>query len=95
MGSRVVIKAQNPDFQHSNWNGWMKSIHAEDAKQSTQVYFLPGDPNDYCTIFTTLKECTRISEDKACIGTFDLPIWLKAVEIIQQANLPIIPSHRY
>ena len=36
-----VIKARNPDFQHSNWNGWMKSIHAEDAKQNTQVDFLP------------------------------------------------------
>ena len=24
-----VIKAQDPDFHHSNWNGWMKSIHAE------------------------------------------------------------------
>ena len=61
-----VIKAQNPDFQHSNWNGWMKSIHAEDAKQSTQVDFLPvieGDPTDYCTIFTTLKECIWFSED--------------------------------
>jgi len=32
-----VIKARDPDFQHSNWNGWMESIHAEDAKQSTQV----------------------------------------------------------
>jgi len=72
----------------------MKSIYAEDAKQNTQVDFLPvieGDPNDYCTIFTTLKECIWLSEDKACIVTFDLPIWLKAVNIIQQANLSIIP----
>jgi len=23
------------DFQHSNWNGWIKSIYAEDAKQGT------------------------------------------------------------
>jgi hypothetical protein len=35
-----VIKAQDPEFQHSNWNGWMKRIHADDAKQSTQIDFL-------------------------------------------------------
>ncbi len=89
-----VIKAQNPEFQHTNWNGWMKRIHADDAKQRTQVDFLPvieGDPNDRRTIFTTLKECMRLSRDKVAIVTFDLPIWLKAVDIIKQANLPIIP----
>lgn len=66
----------------------MKRIHAEDAKQKTQIDFLPvieGDPNDYRTIFTTLKECMRLSGDKID------PIWLKAVDIIKQANLPIIP----
>ena len=89
-----VIKGQHPEFQHSNWNGWMKRIHADDGKQSTQVDFLPvieGDPNDNSTIFTTLKECIRLSGDKVAIVTFDLPIWLKAVDIITQANLPIIP----
>lgn len=91
-----VIKARNPDFQHSNWNGWMKSIHAEDAKQSTHINcnFLPvieGDPNDYSTIYTTLKECMRLYRDKVSIATFDLPIWLNAVDIINQVNLPIIP----
>jgi len=42
-----VIKAQDPDFSHSNWNRWMKRIHADDAKQSTLIDFLPvikGDP---------------------------------------------------
>jgi len=70
----------------------MKSIHAEDAKQNAQDDFLPvieGDPNDYYTILTTLKECVQLSEDKACIVTFDLPIWLKAVDIIQQQIYPL------
>lgn len=42
-----VIKANDPEFPHSNWNGWMKRIHANDAKQSTQIEFLlviEGDP---------------------------------------------------
>lgn len=71
----------------------MKSIHACDAKQSTQIDFLPvieGDHNDLNTIFTTLKKCIRLSADRVAIVTFDLPIWLKAVDIIKQANLPVI-----
>ena len=87
-----VIKAHNLEFPHSNWNGWMKRIHANDAKQSTQIDFLPiteGDPNDLNTIFTTLKECVRLAG--IAVVTFDLPIWLKAMNIIKQANLPVIP----
>lgn len=89
-----VIKAQDSDFPHPNWNGWMKSIHADNTRQSTQIDFLPvieGDPNDLNTIFTTLKECMRLSADRVTIVTFDLPIWLKAVDIIKQANLSVIP----
>lgn len=32
----LVIEARDP-----NWNGWMKRIHADDTKQTTQVDFLP------------------------------------------------------
>ena len=80
-----VIRAQDPEFPHSNWYRWMKRIHTDDAKQNTQIDFLPvieGDPNDLNTIFTIFKECMRLSADKAAIVTFDLPIWLKAVYII-------------
>ena len=90
--ARWVIKAHDPEFQYSNWNGWMKRIHSNDAKQSTQIDFLPvikGDPNDLNTIFITLKECIRLTG--VAVVTFDLPIWLKAVNIIKQANLPVIP----
>ena len=63
-----LIKAHDPHFQHPNWNGWMKSIHADNVKQCTQIDFLPvieGDPNDHNTIFTTLKECMWLSADRA------------------------------
>ena len=72
----------------------MKRIHAVDAKPTTQIGFLPvieGDPNDHRTILTTLKECLRLSKEKVAVVTFDLPIWLKAVDIIKQTSLPIIP----
>jgi len=88
-----MIKAQDPEFPHSNWNGWMTTIHADDAKQSTQIDFLPViecDPIDLNTIFTTLKECIWLSPDRVIIVTFDLRIWLKAVNIMKQANLPVI-----
>ena len=63
-----VIKAQDPDFSHSNWNGWMKRIHADDAKQSMLIDFLPvieGDPNDHNTIFTTLKSACGSRKTKS------------------------------
>ena len=65
-----VIKVNDPEFPHSNWNGWMNIIHGNDAKQSTHIEFLP------VIAFA--------------IVTFDFPIWLKAVNIIKQANLSII-----
>ncbi len=48
-----VIKAQDSEFQHSNWNGWMKKIHADDAKQRTQVDFLPVIQSSKVTVMTT------------------------------------------
>jgi len=41
----------------------MKRIHADDAKQSTQIDFLPaikGYPDDFNPIFTTLKQCIEL-----------------------------------
>ena len=63
----------------------MKRIHADDAKQITQSDFLPvieGDSKDLNTIFTTLKECIWFSFDRVDIATFDLPLWLNAVEYV-------------
>ena len=90
-----MSKAQDYEFPHSKRNGWMKRIHADDANQSAHIDFLPvleGDPNDFNTIFTTLKEFIQLSADIVAIVTFDLRIWLKAVDIIKQANLPVIES---
>jgi len=38
-----VIKAQDPEFPHSNWNGWMKTIHAYDAYDVHFLELLPCD----------------------------------------------------
>lgn len=81
----------DPKLSHSNCNDWIRRIHANDSKQSTQIDFFPvieGDLNDINTIFTTLKECIRLT--RLAIVTFDLLIVLQAVNIIKQANLPVI-----
>lgn len=87
-----VIKAYDPTFEHANWNGFMKSIHRPECKEKSLIDFLPiieGDPNEYSTIYTTLMACLRSSQSPAVI-TFDLPIWLKATQIVLQCELPII-----
>jgi len=79
-----VTKAQDPEVPHFNWNGGMKASYAvaADAKQRTQVDFLPvieGDPIDLRIVLITLKERLRLSADRVAVVTFDLSIWLKAV----------------
>ena len=69
----------------------MKRIHADNAKLVNVLTVIEGDPNDHRTIFTTLRECMQLSDDKIDIVTFALAIWLKAVDIIKQENLPVIP----
>ena len=72
-----------------------KILRAAEVRHCTQVDSLPvieGDPNDHSAIFTTLQECMRLSgAHKVTIVTFDLPILLKAVDIVKQKDLPIIP----
>lgn len=86
------IKNLNPTFEHANWNGFMKSLYKPECSKKSLVKFLPiieGDPNNFSTIYTTLMECLRSCPSPAII-TFDLPIWLKATQIVLQSELPII-----
>ena len=79
-------------FEHPNWNGFMKSLHQPQGKEKSLIEFKPiinGDPNEYSTIYTLLMECLCHTQCPAVI-TFDLPIWLKATQIVLQSNLPII-----
>ena len=63
----------------------IKRIHESDANLISQIHFLPVVEDDLCdlnTIFTTLKECIRLSGNSTAVVTFVLPIWLKAMDII-------------
>ena len=49
----------------------------------TFLQVIEGAPNDLNTIFKTLNECIHLSVDRVVIVNFELPIWVKAVDIIK------------
>ena len=87
-----ILKKKDGTFLHSNWNGWMKSIHNSVSKEISHIEYQPsidGNPNDYSTIYTSLR-CIESEKPKVSVITFDLPIWLKSVDILSH-KLPVIP----
>ena len=89
-----ILKKKDGTFLHSNWNGWMKSIHNSVSKEISHIEYQPiidGNPNDYSTIYTSLLRCIESEKPKVSVITFDLPIWLKSVDIILSHKLPVIP----
>ena len=90
-----ILNSSDPYFIPSNWNGLMHNINqTEFHPRSTEIKFLPiieGDPNDRNTIYTTLKNCLNQSHGEVMLITFDFPIWVRAIEIIIQEDLPIVP----
>ena len=89
-----IVKNHYPEFQHVNWNGWMKNANKGNNKEPHYISYQPiidGDPNDYSTIYTTLLECIEKEQPHLPVITFDLPLWLKSVDIIESKKLSIIP----
>ena len=89
-----IIKKKDKVFSHANWNGWMKSIHHSEGKETNHTEYQPiidGDPNDHSTIYTSLFQCIEKEKTNISVITFDLPLWLKSVDIILSQNLPTIP----
>ena len=88
-----IIKKNNRLFPHANWNGWMKNVHKKESKKEvSEIEYMPiidGDPNDHSTIYTLLLKALEI--DPHPVVTFDLPLWLKSVDIIKSKRLPVIP----
>ena len=87
-----ILKNVSTDFEHPNWNGFMKSIHKSNCETKSFIEFLPiinSDPNSYSTIYTALVNCLA-DEQTPIVITFDLPLWLKATQIVLQCKFPII-----
>ena len=60
------------------------TAHRSTTCQSLKVTLMTSTPS------LLISKCIRLSANRVAIVTFDLPIWLKAVDIIKQANLPVI-----
>ena len=90
-------------FSHSlenprpNWSGFMQSvIDTGPVEEKSSVSFLPIidlNPSDESCIYSTLlfiiDQAKSLNVTVPCV-TFDQPLWLKAVGIIQDANLNIV-----
>lgn len=77
----------------TGWNGFMEEVTTGESFAKSKIICLPfidAPPSDYDTIYTALlfavDQCT-IANQEACIVTFDLPLYMKAHDIIHSADL--------
>jgi hypothetical protein len=88
------------DEQHPrpNWSGFMQDVTVPFGQfaPAADIRMLPiidVNPNDRNCIYSTLRyvetEAKRLNMQTACI-TFDLPLWLKAVEIVQAHSMNVV-----
>ena len=71
----------------------MKSIHNREGKKDDHIEYPPiidDDPNERSTIYTVLFRSIEKEKPNILVITFDLPLYLKLVDIILSRNLPII-----
>ena len=72
----------------------MKNVPNSNEKSPSLIVYQPiidSNPNDYSTINTALFQCIQLEKTNYAVITFDLPIWLKAVDLTLSQRIPIIP----
>ena len=72
----------------------MKNVPNSNEKSPSSIVYQPiidSNPNDYSTINTALFRCIQLEKPNYAVITFDLPIWLKAVDLTLSQRIPIIP----
>ena len=72
----------------------MKNVHNSNGKSPSSIVYQPiidSKPKDYSTINTALLRCIHLEKPNYAATTFDLPIWLKEVDLILSQSMPIIP----
>ena len=81
-----------------NWNGFMQKATSNGSNEEDKatISFLPIidlNPSDENCIFSTLsfimEQAKQMNIEVPCV-TFDQPLWLKAVGIIEDSRLPIV-----
>src|ERR1051325_1919302 len=86
------------DHPRSNWAGFMQdfSVTADSFHPPADIRMLPiidMNPTDMSCIFSPLHfiedQAHKLNMPTACV-TFDQPLWLKAVEIVQATKTNIV-----
>lgn len=76
------------------WNGFMEKMTSNKSYAVSGIVTLPfinASPSDYNTIYTTLlaaAERARKANQKACLVTFDQPLFQKARDIVASSSDP-------
>ena len=91
---RKVEAKQDP---RPSWNGYMELTYSRNdhpsPSQITMLPFIDLNPNDPSCIYSTLLKVIEQARQQGIVTpsvTFDQPLWLKAVEIIDAKKLPIV-----
>ncbi|ESN98242.1 hypothetical protein HELRODRAFT_177122 [Helobdella robusta] len=79
-----------------NWSGYMQDVNIGEHSLSADIrmqLILDQNPNDRSCILSTLSyvrnQASKLQIETACI-TFDQPLWIKAVEIIESESLGMV-----
>ena len=82
--ARWTIKKSNDKFSYVSWNSWIKYVHNSNEKSPSSIVYQPD-------INTALLRCIQLEKPNYGVNTFDVPIWLKTVDLILSQRMPIIP----
>jgi hypothetical protein len=81
------------DHLNPNWSGFMQHVCTGEYRPAADILIMPlidMNPSDSHCIFSTLcfieRQAKRLNILMPCI-TFDQPLWIKAVEIIQATKM--------
>ena len=87
---------RSPENPRPNWNGFMQKATCSNNLKKASISFLPIidlNPSDenciYSTLMFIIQQSKSMNIPVPCV-TFDQPLWLKAVGIIEDANLGIV-----
>ncbi|KAE8737639.1 hypothetical protein FOCC_FOCC016896, partial [Frankliniella occidentalis] len=74
---------------YHGWNGFMTAAHANEKRHDMSAFvplpFIPLPATDPSTLYTALRYARKKCDDckqKTCIVTFDLPLFIKAMDIV-------------
>ena len=86
---------QLQDRQRPNWSGFMQHVYKSPSTEVSNITLLPiidMNPSDSTCIYSVLcfveSQAKLLNIDTACV-TFDQPLWMKAVEIVQSTSLKV------